>query len=125
VGYVTDRIDNNFHFVIDAMGGFIVDEGSRSFLSMTADGRLQLFCFFSFPMLHQRDNGRLEVILIVFVLILFIAYFIQFMRLRNAHERQRDLSRSLDEQHIRIIIKDNGKGMSTQHSDFRPMEAWD
>jgi signal transduction histidine kinase len=74
-----------------------VDEDSYSFHSMRADGGFQVFCFFLFPILHQRDNVWLEVILIVLVLILYTAYFKQFIRLRKAPERQWFVSHSLME----------------------------
>jgi two-component system, sensor histidine kinase LadS len=72
-----------------------VHEGHLSILSMRSHGEFQFFCSFLFPPLHLQDKVWLDIVLLVFVSAIYVAYFIQFIRLKKAHERQRDFSHSL------------------------------
>jgi signal transduction histidine kinase len=70
-------------------------EGSLLFISLRAIEGVRLFCSFLFFLLPQLEKWWLDLILIILVVAIYIGYFVQFIRLRKAHERQRDFSHTL------------------------------
>ena len=69
--------------------------GHLSFLSLRAIGGVQFFCPFLFILPPHLDKWWLDLILIILVIAMYIGYFIQFIRLKKARERQRDFSHTL------------------------------
>ena len=78
-------------------GGIMIHEERSSFIPMKAPGGYLLFGCFLFPTLQQEGKWWLDILVIIIAFAIYIAYFIQFIRLRKANERQRDFSLSLIE----------------------------
>jgi two-component system, sensor histidine kinase LadS len=66
-----------------------------SFLSTKTYDGCCLFGFFLLPTLPEWERGWLDIILIVLVVAIYVAYFVLFIRLRKANERLRHFSHSL------------------------------
>ena len=66
-----------------------------SFFSTRAHDGCWLFGFFLLPSLPEGERWWLDIILIILVVAIYVAYFVQFIRLRKAHERLQDFSHSL------------------------------
>jgi signal transduction histidine kinase len=73
----------------------MIHEVLNSFISLKAPGRYQFFSSFLFPILPQGGEWWMDIIIIIIAFAIYIAYIIQFIHLRKAHERQRDFSHSL------------------------------
>jgi signal transduction histidine kinase len=78
-------------------GGIMMHEERSSFISRKAPGGYLLFGSFLFPSLPQVGKWWLDILIIIIAFAIYIAYFLQFVRLKKANERQRDFSRSLIE----------------------------
>jgi len=76
--------------------GKLMNKRNLSFrLSLKAQGGYLFIGFFFLPASSQLEQWWLDSILIIFLLAIYIAFFIQNVRLRKAHERHRDFSHSL------------------------------
>jgi two-component system, sensor histidine kinase LadS len=73
----------------------MIREGHLSFLSTRAQGGCWLFGSFLFLTLPPWGKWWLDLILIILVIAIYIGYFVQFIRLKKAHEHLRDFSHSL------------------------------
>ena len=78
-------------------GGIMMHEERSSFISRKAPGGYLLFGSFLFPSLPQVGKWWLDILIIIIAFAIYIAYFLQFVRLKKANERQRYFSRSLIE----------------------------
>jgi two-component system, sensor histidine kinase LadS len=67
----------------------------RSFHSLKAQGGYRLFGFFLFPSFPLIEKRWLDLLLIILAIVIYIGYYIQFIRLKKVHDRQREFSHSL------------------------------
>jgi signal transduction histidine kinase len=75
----------------------MMHEAHNSIISIKAPGGYRFFGYFLFPMLSLDRKWWLDILIIIIAFAIYIEYFIQFIRLRKANERQRDFSHSLIE----------------------------
>lgn len=89
-------------------------EGRLSSLSMRATGTNKFLGFILIPALPPGEKWWLDIILIIIVLAIYVAYLFQTIRLRKAHERQQEFSHSL----IDLLEKERKKIAGELHDSI-------